>query len=354
MDQGTVRWKKEVREALYCVDELVSQQIFPPQVTLAAHQLSDRDGNYPITLEEAIDFFRNDLPFVDEIQKPNQETKSPVLSLSNISVKYKTFRKQNKVALNNITTSFYKGDQVALVGNNGAGKSSLLKTLSGIVKPSEGKMEFLEGSFNNQYSPETLSDHVAFVFQNPEEMFIDDSVRKEIEYYLKARKVENMDVLVDQLLEDFDLVHLQDQDARLLSGGQQRRVSLAIGAAMSPSIIILDEPTANLDMATKNKVISMLDRLKKHVDTIIIATHDMQLVAEWSNRILVMHAGELIADDVSEVIFKQHEMLEKAGLVPPQILTLCNELDFPYCATVDSFVESIKQGKERGVLHGAW
>ncbi len=98
-----------------------------------------------------------------------------------------------------------------------------------------------------------------------------------------------------KLLEDFDLTDLQHQDARLLSGGQQRRVSLAIGAAMSPSIIILDEPTANLDMATKDKVVLMLENLKKHVDTIIIATHDMQLVAEWANRMLVMHDGELIA-----------------------------------------------------------
>ena len=89
------------------------------------------------------------------------------------------------------------------------------------------------------------------MFQNPEEMFIDDSVRKEIEFYLKARKVENYLLLVDQILEDFDLMIYKHQDARLLSGGQQRRVSLAIGAAMRPSIIILDEPTANLDIATK-------------------------------------------------------------------------------------------------------
>ena len=83
----------------------------------------------------------------------------------------------------------------------------------------------------------------------------------------------------------------------------------------------------------------MLENLKKHVDTIIIATHDMQLVAEWANRMLVMHGGELIADDASEVIFKQQEILNSAGLVPPQIIRLCNELNFPHCATIDSFVE---------------
>ena len=86
---------------------------------------------------------------------------------------------------------------------------------------------------------------------------------------------------------------------------------------MRPSIIILDEPTANLDMATKSMVVEMLERLKKHVDTIIIATHDMQLVAEWANRILVMHGGELIADDSSEAIFQQDQLLEQADLGSP-------------------------------------
>ena len=239
---------------------------------------------------------------------------------------------------------------MALVGNNGAGKSSLLKLISGVVKPSEGIME-LFGQPIKKHTPEVMSNHVAFVFQNAEEMFIDDSVRKEIEFYLKARNVEDLS-LVDGLLEDFNLTHLQHQDARLLSGGQQRRVSLAIGAAMRPSIIILDEPTANLDMATKSMVVGMLERLKKHVDTIIIATHDMQLVAEWANRILVMHGGELIADDSSEAIFQQDQLLERAGLVPPQIISLCNELNYPYCPTIDSFVEYWKSLNERGVSVG--
>ena len=346
MDQGRVCWKKDVREALSSVEELLTQQIFPPQVTLAAHYLN-RDHNYPITLDEAIDYFSGDSPEFQTLPKPIKNEMVPVLDLRNVSVRYRTFHKQTKDALHQVSTTFYKGDQVALVGNNGAGKSSLLKILGGIVKPTEGVMELSESPLK-KFTPETLSDTLAFVFQNAEEMFIDDSVRKEIEYYLKARKVGNLSSLVDQILEDFDLVDYQNQDARLLSGGQQRRVSLAIGAAMRPSIIILDEPTANLDMATKSNVVMMLENLKKHVDTIIIATHDMQLVAEWANRMLVMHDGELIADDGSEVIFKQQEILNRAGLVPPQLIRLCNQLNFPYCATIDSFVECWKQAEQRG------
>ncbi len=232
MDQGRVCWKKDVREALCLVDDLVTRQIFPPQVTLAAHYLN-RDKSYPITLEEAIDYFSGVTPRFETIPEPTKKDKKiPVLALRNISVRYRTFRKQAKQALHHVSTTFYKGDQVALVGNNGAGKSSLLKILAGIVKPTEGVME-LPGSPLKKYTPETLSNHVAFVFQNAEEMFIDDSVRKEIEFYLKARNVKDMSLLVDQILEDFDLIDFQHQDARLLSGGQQRRASLAIGAAIA-------------------------------------------------------------------------------------------------------------------------
>ena len=348
MDQGRIVWKKEVQDALCSVEDLIARQIYPPQVTIAAHQISG-DGNYPITLDEAVNHFGVQPTTRSVIPPSTKQTKEPVLQLKEITVGYRTLQKHKKIALNSISTHFYKGDQIALVGNNGAGKSSLLKVISGVVKPVSGTME-LFGEPIKKHTPEAMTNHVAYVFQNAEEMFIDDSVRKEIEFYLKARKVEDLS-LVDKLLEDFDLTHLQHQDARLLSGGQQRRVSLAIGAAMRPSIIILDEPTANLDIATKARVIMMLEKLKKHVDTIIIATHDMGLVAEWANRILVMNGGELIADDTSETVFLQDELLERANLVPPQIIRLCRELNYPYCPTVDSFVaywKSIKRGVSVG------
>ncbi|WP_428910043.1 ABC transporter ATP-binding protein [Niallia sp. Krafla_26] len=348
MDQGRILWKKDVREALCSVEDLIQRQIYPPQVTLAAHEISG-EGNYPITLEEAVDYFGVQ-PKIRSIKSPSTERiKQSVLQLKDITVSYRTLKRHRKIALNSVSTTFFKGDQIALVGNNGAGKSSLLKVISGVTKPTDGIME-LFGERIKKHTPEAMVNHVAYVFQNAEEMFIDDSVRKEIEFYLKARKVEDSS-LVDKLLEDFDLTHLQHQDARLLSGGQQRRVSLAIGAAMRPSIIILDEPTANLDIATKARVIGMLEKLKKHVDTIIIATHDMGLVAEWANRILVMNGGELIADDSSEAIFQQDELLERANLVPPQIIRLCQKLNVPYCPTVDSFVDYWK-GLKRGVSVG--
>lgn len=350
MDQGKVRWKKDVRDALSSIDDLVSRQIYPPQVTMASYYV-DKHADYPITLDEAVDYFSGSIPFPIETTKGKQEQKAPILSLRDITVQYRSIQKEKKTGLKGVSTTFYKGDKVALVGNNGSGKSSLLKVISGIVKRAKGEIEFANLSIK-KLLPETLSQHVAYIYQNPEEMFIDDSVRKEIEYYLRARKVPEYTILVDQILAEFDLIDLQDRDARLLSGGQQRRVSLAIGVAMRPSIIILDEPTANLDMATKNKVITMLEKLEDHVDTIIIATHDMQLVAEWANRVLVMHDGQLLGDGLTEEIFTQEDMLTRAGLVVPQIVSLCNQLKLPLHLTVDSFVKGWKQADERGELVG--
>ena len=215
---------------------------------------------------------------------------NPVIQFKDVSLMYRTHKKKSKVVLTDINVSFYEGDLVALVGNNGAGKSSLIKSIAGIVKPNEGEV-IVKGMSTRKASPEKLSGIVSYVYQNPEEMFIDDTVRKDIEYYLKVRKIPNYTELVDQLIEDFSLTDIQHQDGRLLSGGQQRRASLAIGAAMNPAVILLDEPTANLDIATKKQMIQMLSKLRQHVQTVIVATHDMQLVAEWSNRVIVMNQG---------------------------------------------------------------
>ncbi|MEH7225569.1 energy-coupling factor transporter ATPase [Bacillus sp. JJ1566] len=350
MDKGKVFWKKNVREALSSVDDLVSHQIYPPQVTIAAYSV-DKSADYPITLDEAVDYFSGRGPVYDEANTVEHENKEPVLSLRDITVHYRTISKHKKAALKGISTTFFKEDKIALVGNNGSGKSTLLKVISGIVKHTKGELEF-SNLLIKKHTPEILSNHVAYIYQNPEEMFIDDSVRKEVEYYLKARKIQDYSAQVDQILADFDLTDLQDRDARLLSGGQQRRVSLAIGVAMSPSIMILDEPTANLDIATKNNVIKMLKKLRRKVDTIVIATHDMQLVAEWAERILVMHDGELIKEGSTTEVFGQEVILDRAGLVVPQIVSLSKQLQIPLHLSVDSFVEFWISQKERGELVG--
>lgn len=344
MDRGRVLWKEPVKRALSRVDELVGHGIYPPQITQAARMIVVNDpvsDELPITMAEGIGHFsmfpkRTPLSH-RKIETLNVQKEKAIIHLDNVSLQFQDLRKQQKQVLNNINTTFYEGERIAIVGNNGAGKSSMIKCMAGIVKPSQGEVMVLNNKATKS-SPEKLGKYVSYVYQNPEEMFIEDSVKREIELFLKARNVKEYEKTVENIINDFSLYELKERDARLLSGGQKRRVSLAIAATMQPQVILLDEPTANLDIATKKHVVHMLETLKSHVKTVIIATHDMQLVSEWATRIIVMHKGEIIADGNRQEIFRNEKLLQKAGLVIPQIVELSMKLGLPQpIYTVEDF-----------------
>ncbi|RAR43060.1 ABC transporter ATP-binding protein [Paenibacillus sp. MDMC362] len=240
-------------------------------------------------------------------------------------LRYRTIHKAEHEVLRGINLRLYEGERIALVGNNGAGKSSLLKLIAGIAKPSGGSVSIM-GRNTKDLSMEQISANVAYVFQNPEDMFIEDNVYKEVAYGLKSRRHPEAEDKVQRMLTHFRLQSLKERDARLLSGGQQRRVSLAIGAAMMPRLILLDEPTANLDMSTREELLGTLQELEGHVRTVIIATHDMQLVHEWATRVIVLNQGVVAGDGTVSEIFADSELISRAGLVPTQMMDLSTRL----------------------------
>ena len=188
--------------------------------------------------------------------------------------------------------------------------------------------------------PENLSKYVSLVYQNPEDMFIKDSIENDISFAMKVRGVKDWEERTGKLLERFRLTSLKDRDGRLLSGGQMRRASLAIGIALDPEILLLDEPTANLDIATRKEIMRTLNDMKDITETVMIATHDMQLVCEWAQRIIVLSQGKIIADGTRDEIFGNEEAVRRAGIRPPEIFTMGQALDKEaYCYTVDEFVK---------------
>ena len=327
LKSGEVKWKKDVKSALTSVEELIDSNIFPPQVTQVAYNVLGKEKEYlPITVDEAKEFFELKGVFFEENTLDKEEKIVKTVEFKNVIAGYKGYDKSNKIIVKDMDINFYEGERIAIVGNNGAGKSTTLKIIARLIKVLEGQVNIKGESIKNK-SPEEVCNLVSYIQQNPEEMFIDDSIEKDVAYFLKSRNIEGYEETVEQILRELNLENIRKKDARLLSGGQQRRVSLAIGMGMTPEIILLDEPTASLDILSRRELLKLLDILKKHIKTAIIATHDMQLVADWASRVIVMNRGKVIFDGSPKELFKSKDILETANLVPPQIVELSHELN---------------------------
>ncbi len=363
MDKGSVVWKKKVKEAFLDVELLMKHQIYPPQVTqaafylkkteinLAVHQPSQQmEESLPITLTESQYFFQKHQLDSTNLDFPiRKKEREKVVQFSGVSFGYKTLTREKTQILDGIDLTIYKGDHIALVGNNGAGKSTLMRLITGLIKPDSGSI-IVNGKNISKTPPEHLAEKVTYIYQNPEQMFIDDSVEKDVSFYMKSRKVPGYKNIVNQILKQFDLVDLQERDSRLLSGGQQRRASLAIGMGMDPELMLLDEPTANLDIGTRKHITSLLGNLKDQLDAVMIATHDMQLACSFANRIIVMHEGAIIHDGDRDSVFQNQALLTRAGLESPQILNLAQMLGMKDIYTVDQFVDAyLKKEAKDGV-----
>lgn len=159
---------------------------------------------------------------------------------------------------------------------------------------------------------------------------------------MKERHIKDYKDRAKKLIELFDLQDIQERDGRLLSGGQMRRASLAIGVALQPSILLLDEPTANLDIATRKEIMRTLDILKDVVETVVIATHDMQLVCDWAERIIVLSSGYIVKDGQRHEVFSDKYVREMVGIEPPEIFKMGEALNIR-CYEIDEFVSAYQQ-----------
>lgn len=350
IEDGRVKWHEDVRTGLLKITERHGAKIYPPQVTQAAMLLNDyrTKDELPITVQEAVTFFKDYYFYPDSNRhKPNlRPTSSAILSVNDLRYEVKTLNKQRKTILDIPEMTLYEGDRVAIVGNNGAGKTTLMKSLAGIIRPQAGEITI--GDINVlKTSVEKLSSHISYIYQNPEEMFIQDTIKNDITYFGKVRNLEQTE-LYEQIAESLNMRHLFPLDGRLLSGGQQRRSSVAIGLAMLPTIMMLDEPTASLDIGHRKQLIDILHSIRDRIKTVVIATHDMQLVAEWATRVIVMEHGKVIFDGTPKLLFDRVEIWKQAGLKLPQIAELSLALNIQSTLSVDEFVARVKEVSVNG------
>lgn len=246
------------------------------------------------------------------------------LLLNKVSYIYDEGTAYEKHALAGIDVRIGQGEFIGVIGKTGSGKSTLVKMMNGLLKPSYGGV-YVDGRdiHDRDYPLTSLRGRVGMVFQYPEQQLFESSVVKDVQFGPKNQGVDELQVEL-RAFEALKAVgigeELLDVSPLELSGGQKRRVAIAGVLAMKPEVLILDEPTAGLDKAGQESIFSLLHRLNEDEGiTIILITHRMDDVAEHVKRVWVMNEGMLVEDDTPERVFADHKELEKYGLRAPEV-----------------------------------
>ena len=227
--------------------------------------------------------------------------------------------------LNDVSFTIEDGEFIAFVGTNGAGKSTTMRLINGLLKPTAGQV-LIDGTPTTQLKTSELARRVGFLFQNPDRQICCNSVRDELEFGFKAQGAltDEARARVDAIIDEFGF----DPDAEpyLLNRGTRQLRALASIIVMEPPVIVLDEPTTGLDFRECQKVMEIVARLHREGKTIVMVCHDMEVVGDYAQRIVVMTRGELVAQGPTFQLLRNPEVLRRADLVPPQVVAISMEL----------------------------
>lgn len=322
-------------------DELLSSTLLlengirePLYVTVLRQLGFDTRSAQNLSQLDALDL--SDLALPDRVLKDKKDSSSDsILKVEGLSVSYG----DNPAIIEDLSFSLKKGERLAIVGKNGAGKSTLAKALCGFV-PSQGKLTY-KGQDISQDSIAERSERIGFVLQNPNQMISQTMIFDEVALGLRLRGIEEAEVeeRVHEVLKTCGLYSFRKWPISALSFGQKKRVTIASILVLKPEIIILDEPTAGQDYKTYTDIMNFLDSLQKQGHTIVMITHDMQLMLEYSDRCLVVVEGEIIADDKPVTILNQKDLLESANLKQTSLYTLGQKLSSDPVEVTQYYIE---------------
>ena len=243
--------------------------------------------------------------------------------------------------LSDISFDIYRGERIAIVGKNGAGKSTMAKMLCGIIRPQKGSIT-MEGTNCLTLSIKEIGRKIGYVMQNPNQMIVKDIITDEVSLalLLNGFTKEEIDKRVADTLKMCGLYPMRNWPVSVLSYGQRKRVTIASILALSPEIIILDEPTAGQDYKHYTEIMNFLEALNRdyHI-TILFITHDMHLAIEYTDRAIVFANGKCIADDPVFKVLSDTEIIQAANLKQTSLVTLANRAGIDPEAFIRHFIE---------------
>jgi energy-coupling factor transporter ATP-binding protein EcfA2 len=354
MEEGTIKFDGPPREMMqergrFIIDTL---GLRIPQISELALGMQEKGvelSPFPLTIEEAIEGFdrhKDRLGFLSkDPDSAKTESRKEIIHADQLGFVYP----DGTCAINGVSLTIAKGDVVGIVGKNGSGKTTLMSLFMGLHKASSGKATVCDLDIEEATTRE-LSGKVGYVFQYPEHQFVENSVSKEVAFSLKAQKLPEEEVAeqVDHVLHLLGLEKMTEKHPYRLSMGQKRRLSVATMLILDTEVMILDEPTTGQDRKNIENIMEIMLEAKGRGATIILITHDMNLVFEYCNKIMVMDEGEIVFFGSKSEFCRDFSTIRSSALVLPDVCELCRVLterkilQAPQIFTVEEFIQSTK------------
>ena len=354
MDKGAITYAGPPRQQVkdqgrFILDDL---GLRIPQVSEMGLLMEEKgiDLNpFPLTIDEAVraislqaeQLVCSSLP----AHVPPENEALPVIRTENLSFTYP----DGTQAVKKASVSINRGDVVGIIGRNGSGKTTLTSLFVGLNKPTSGKGNVC-GLDLDTAGIRDLAGKVGYVFQYPEHQFVTDTVYKEVAFSLKAqqRPPEEVESRVNEVLGLLGLDQARDQHPLRLSMGQKRRLSVATMLILNTNILILDEPTTGQDRRNMDNLMKIMMEARDTGTTIIVITHDMNLLAQYADRILVMDEAEVVFCGSKSDFFRGYSSIRSSTLVLPEIYELAQILrekgifQVPEVYSVEAFVNAVE------------
>lgn len=254
---------------------------------------------------------------------PEHDGNHQVLFLRNVKFTYES----GVDALKGVTLELDSGEYIAIVGGNGSGKTTLAKHMNGLLRPSVGQVVVSGGDSSTMTSAQ-MARVVGYAFQNPDHQLFCGTVQEEVSFGpgnmgLPADEVKRR---ADSAIEVMGLSEVRGKPPLSLPLGLRRRVSIASVIAMDPKVLVFDEPTTGLDANEAAELMAIIRKLNGEGKAVVLITHEMKLVAEHANRVVVMAEGRIVLDSDTRGAFSDIELLKRSKLLPPPVTQLAHKL----------------------------
>jgi energy-coupling factor transporter ATP-binding protein EcfA2 len=324
MDRGRIVADGTPSEVLKQVDLMEGIDLQVPHATQLSYELQKRGHNWrsiPFTTEDGVAMLNDILPELS-IRKVNRTIgqdsggSEHIIEVQDVSYTYPDGTR----ALNHVSLGIAKGGYVGFIGRNGSGKTTLVKMFNGLLRPTSGRI-LVEGKDAGIASIPELARMVGYNFQNPDDQIFAKTVREELEFAPRNLGLQPDEIAtsVERVAKDLELSEYLDVNPFSLSQGLRRRVAFGSVLTLDPAVLVVDEPTTGQDYARAKVVMELCRKLNERGKTIVIISHNMDLIAEYCDYIFVMKDGSLLTEGRPRDVFSRPEVLLETSIVPPQV-----------------------------------